>query len=126
MRDLIARLGATPNLIVYERAASWELHLSKTEHLTIVVTIPHDTLEWFAIARASGREVWTDWADYYATNGETTESLRAYMASDIEHFVHTLSRSEVRVTALSKPRKHKYLVEWKQHDAWRLICMSPA
>jgi len=124
MHDLIDRLRSTPNLSVIEMANTWELHISKTEGLTFVIVIPHNVLEWFATARNSRGKVWSDWADYYPINNETTETLRADMASDIESFVIALSTSSIRVTEKKALFKTKHCVDWKLNGNWQKISLS--
>src|ERR1043166_8446520 len=82
MRDLIARLRTKPGLEVVDQEQSWKICARKPDGLTVEVTVPHDVLEWFVtvLQTPTGKEVWSDWMDYYSAHDETETELRSDMS----------------------------------------------
>ena len=110
MHGLVTRLGSIHSLEVVELADASTLVLHKAPGLVFEITVPVRVLEWFVSAKDSqGKELWSDWADYYSLKSETREELQSEMASDIERFTAILATSEVRKTSV---------LEWKRDDVW--------
>lgn len=117
MQFQIDRLRDALRLEVVEDANRWVIYIRKPAGLLIEVTIPRDVLEWFVSASDETGTVWSEWADHYATNGETLEELMAEMATSIEQFLSIVVNSEVRVSH-SGPESEK-IIEFKVDTVWR-------
>jgi hypothetical protein len=118
MRELVQHLHSTLGIAVVEQSSAWQLIVPKPDGLTFEISVPFAVLEWFVSARDSTGELWADWVDYYATNGETPEALKASMASDIERFVSVLAAVPVRRTG------RKSSIEWRRNEAWHQVAVS--
>lgn len=126
MHDLVRRLGSDFHLEVLEKMDAAIVMVPKSEGLTFEITIPHRVLEWFAVAKNADGQVWSDWADYYATKGELPEALHSERASDIWSFLNNLLTAEVRVIELAGPLKSEFQLAWKQNETWRKISLCAA
>jgi hypothetical protein len=75
------------------------IRLPQKGGIRVELEVPDDVLEWHAAATdESDRELWRDWADYYAVAGESPSDLRGEMESDIERFVsRVLDADAIRV-----------------------------
>ncbi len=86
------------------------------------MTVPHEVLEWIVDAQDDPEKIWSDWADYYTSDGETREQLEADMAADIERMVTVLAASQTRIEhdqASSEKR-----VELRLGAEWRAMSMA--
>lgn len=123
MRDLLCRLRSNSHLKVVENSDASVVSIEKSDCLTFEITIPNLVLEWFAVAKDSKGEVWSDWADYYSTNGESPEVLKLEMASDIECFINNLLVAEVRVTEQAGTVKSEPQLTWNRNDVWQEVSL---
>ena len=125
MRNLITRLRTKPGLEVVDQEQAWKICVRKPDGLIVEVTVPHDVLEWFAtvLQAATGREVWSDWMDYYPVKGETvTETeLRSDMARHVEHFVERSLASTFRVVDSRKFFGRRQHLEWRTDGDWKRV-----
>jgi len=119
MHDLIQRLRAKTEIAVSEGTDAWVIQIPKGDGIVFTVTVPLNVLEWFAAATEGPSELWSDWADYYATAGETNEELKADMASDVEWFILTLLASPVRRTGKATGSKTAPSLEWERNGKWQ-------
>jgi hypothetical protein len=122
MHAAAERLHSKPDIGVVEQTDAWIVRVPKTEGIFFTVTIPKSVLEWFASATDGTREVWSDWADYYPTQGESRVDLEADMAADIEWFILTLLACSVRVANANK----KTSLEWELNGEWQKLHLSAA
>jgi hypothetical protein len=122
MKTMLVRLCDATGLELVEQARSSILRIRRPPDLVFDVTVPHDVLEWFVDARDNSGSIWSEWADYYPTDGETRGQLLVDMASDIERFVTVLMNSEVRV--LHDPAKADKGVELAVAGSWRRADLS--
>lgn len=83
----------------------------------VEVSVPYEVLEWFVSVRKDGQEVWSNWVDYYAVDGETEIELADEMQREIDAFVSIPKIAELRVAA-KHPFCEKSTIEWRHRDAW--------
>jgi hypothetical protein len=123
MRDLIARLRTKPGLEVVDQEQSWKICARKPDGLTVEVTVPHDVLEWFVtvLQTPTGKEVWSDWMDYYSAHDETETELRSDMSRHIEHFIERSLASTFRIVESRKFFGRRQRLEWQTDGDWRRV-----
>ncbi len=124
MKAVITKATKLPGTQVSEKEHAWEISVQKQNDLEFEVVVPREVLEWFVTAKTnSGLDnIWSDWVDYYETNGETADALRSEMSTDVDHFLSALSDSDVRVIErLGEPVR----LEWKRDEHWEELTLVP-
>jgi len=124
MLDRIQRFRSMTGVAVSEGADAWVIQIPKSDRIVFTITVPRTVLEWFAAATDGTMEMWSDWADYYATEGETNEKLKTEMASDVERFILTLLASPVRRTEETTGSKAAPSLEWERNGKWQRLQLS--
>lgn len=125
MQDFITRLRQKLTVEVIDRDQSWEIRTQKADGLLFEIVVPHGVLEWFVTARTvkDGREVWSDWIDYYSLAAETQQELRSEMEKDVERFIDRLLASKVRVVEAKTFLGQRHRVEWKTGENWKMLSL---
>lgn len=113
--------------VIVERTEDCARVIVPAADMKITVTIPRDVLEWFIDVQCpvTGKELTSDWADHYATDGETDEELRDERREEILSFLATLLEQPLRLVTERTRRlfflgtRLRYFVEVQQDGAWR-------
>jgi hypothetical protein len=116
--QMIVRLGAMPNVAVFDRGSAWLAEIEKGASLVFEVTIPKTAPEWFASAKQEGREIWRDWTEHYPTSGELKLQIEEEKVRDIEDFIHRVVDSEITVSAFDDGGSSVF---WKRSDGQRCV-----
>jgi hypothetical protein len=91
---LIDQLRHRSGVSVEEDASAWLVHIPKGAE-RCEITIPKDVFEWFASVKdVEGKEVWSDWMDYYDASPEV---LERQMKEDISSFIERVLRSDLKL-----------------------------
>src|SRR5688572_963521 len=108
-------LAPAEGVRVHEKGESVEVSIHRAG-LHVTVTVPTAIQEWTVEAtdRGTGASV-EDWCDYAGDDATPAEQLDIAMADDVEKFVSTLLRSELRI---SKRGASGIVLEWKVGDVW--------
>lgn len=122
MKAMLARLCERLGLEWIEQPEATRLCIHKSGGLAFHVTVPHEVLEWFVDVHDDAGEIWSDWADYPALDGETRDQLAAGMAGDIERMVTTLAASQARVWSDQATSAKR--VELQLGADWRAMSMA--
>jgi hypothetical protein len=88
---------------------AWVVQVPKPDFI-VKVTIPFDVLEWFVAVTQDGRQVWSDWMDYYSTANETKADMRKEMESDVRVFIDWLMTRRMRLDSA--------MLEWQTNGRW--------
>jgi hypothetical protein len=120
MKDTIDRLRQKLGLAITEGNECWEIRVIRPENIAFEIVIPRTGHEWFVTAKAveTGKELWSDWMDYY---GEREINLE--MESDVEWFVERLLASTVRVVESKTFLGRRLKVEWRAGGDWERISL---
>lgn len=129
---MLSRLQDLANSISAELSAthsSITLSIKRVDGISFEFIVPTEVLEWFMEASINGEKVWSDWADYYSTQGESEASLRAEMYEDIENFSKTVaaapirSTTSIRKTLLGFKKSQIRKLEWFVDDQWSEVSL---
>ncbi|MFA6543853.1 MAG: hypothetical protein WCS99_05485 [Limisphaerales bacterium] len=124
MKTVIAKAAKLPGIQINEAEHAWEISVQKQNDLQFEIMVPREALEWFVTVKTGNAldEVWSDWVDYYETDGETADGLRSQMTADVGHFLSALLNSDVRL--VERPGESVGL-EWKRDGHWEKLTMVP-
>lgn len=124
MKAVITRATKLPGIQVNEAEHAWEISVQKQNDLQFEVVVPREALEWFVTVKTNNAldKIWSDWVDYYETDGETADALRSQMTTDVDHFLTALSNSDVRF--IEHPGEPVRLV-WKRDGHWEKLTLVP-
>ena len=126
MKKLIAKLQQKSAVIITDKHESWDVAITRSPNLLFEVVIPHAVLEWFVTAKntASGKEIWSDWVDYYHTSRDKSDDLQSQMRDDIERFIEHLLTSELRIVESRKFFAERQKIEWNPNGRWEKLSLG--
>jgi hypothetical protein len=124
MRELVATVAGKLALPLSRQREASVVTIEKPNGLALVVTVPDSVLEWFVTANEFGKEIWSDWVDYYACEGETTQVLKESMATEVSTYIGALATSEFRLSPVSTSGRKSRNLEWYRHGTWQPVSVS--
>ncbi|MFL6660245.1 MAG: hypothetical protein ACJ8GW_19320 [Massilia sp.] len=122
MKNLLERLRDALGIELCEQGAAGVLLVHKPDQLKFKITVPYEVLEWFVEAYDDSGTIWSDWADYYAIDGEPREQLASDMQADIARCVTALARAELRVRL--EPTAFKSTIERCIDGVWEEVSLQ--
>lgn len=124
IREMLAALAEELALRFSRQSGASVITIEKSNGLELVVTVADSVLEWFVSANDGGQEVWSDWVDYYACEGETRQDLESSMATDVTACIRALAASEFRLSPSSMSDRKSSKLEWYRHGIWQSVSVS--
>jgi hypothetical protein len=124
MREVVATVAGKLALPLSRQREASVVTIEKPNGLALVVTVPDSVLEWFVTANECGKEIWSDWVDYYACEGETRQVLEESMATEVSNYIGALAASEFRLSPASTSGRRSCNLEWHRHGTWQPISVS--
>jgi hypothetical protein len=128
MENAVARLRKKAGVIVKDGDESWTVGVSRPPSLSFEIVVPHSVLEWFVTVKnaGNGKDIWNDWADYYADTGTySSSSLSSQLENDIERFIETLLTVNLRVVESKKYFAQRQRIEWNVNGQWEKLALFP-
>src|SRR5213594_3523885 len=101
---IVERLSRIQDVQIEERTDSWNVRILHKSGCWFEIVLPKNCFEWFAtlLDSATGKELWSDWSDWFVSGEVTKENRDEYYFKDIEFFIsRVIGSGEFRVTTKS-------------------------
>ena len=122
MKKQLARMRDALGIELIEHPQAGTLCIRKAHGLVFQITVAYDVLEWFVDARNDAGAVWSEWADYYPIDGETSEQLAQEMVDDLQRCATLVAQSEARILPGRDQAGHTLQV--RVGEAWKAASLS--
>lgn len=102
MREILAiadKYSSLENVTVTRESGAISISVVKHDGTKILFTIPENCLEWFVAVhgRDDGKEIFSDWCDHYAVEGESEEQLRSERALEIDNLLREVIEGQLQI-----------------------------
>ena len=116
--EIADKYSSLESVTVTREAEAILVSVMRPDKTEIRFTIPENCLEWFVAVhgRVDGKEMFSDWCDHYAVEGESEEQLRRERASEIESLLREVIEGQLQIFVAMK----KGWLPWTKREVFNL------